>query len=40
MGKHLEISHLGVGDTGVLLKENWEMSPPTPLKIICDQYPK
>ena len=40
MGKHLEICHLGEGDTSVLLKETWEMSLPTLRKIICDQYPK
>ena len=35
VGKYLEIFHQWVGESTGLLKANWEMSLPTPLKIIC-----
>ena len=40
VGKYLEIFHVRVGESTGLLKANWEMSLPTPLKIICGRYPK
>ena len=40
VGKYLEIFHLGVGESSGLLKANWEMSLPTPVKIICGRYSK
>ena len=40
MGKYLVIFHLEVGESTGLLKANWEMSLPIPLKISCDRYPK
>ena len=39
-GKCLKIFPRGVGKSTGLLKANWEMSLPTPLKIICGRYPK
>ena len=40
MDKYLEIFYRGVGESSGLLKANWKMSLPTPLKIICGWYPK
>ena len=39
-GKCLKIFPRGVGKSTGLLKANWEMSLPTPVKIICGRYPK
>ena len=35
VGKYLEIFHQGVGESTGLLRDYWEISLPTPLKIIC-----
>ena len=40
VGKYINMFHLGVGESTGLLKENWEMSLPPPLKIVCGRYPK
>jgi len=35
VGSYLEIFHQGVGESTGLLKANWRMQLPTPLKIMC-----